>query len=196
MYTLENISDIVEDKLNICLKSQKRTADVVLARSMFYYFSRKLVPNTTYKSLADFVGRGQHGTVIRALEKFDYEVKYNNEYKKAYELLCPYILNKSDHDYIYLETLVLDWAKDKGILEKATVTGQALKTLEECNELIDAIDKENKAEIIDALGDILVTIIIQAEMQGVSLMNCLYSAYNVIAKRTGKMIDGQFVKDK
>lgn len=196
MHTLESISSIIEDKLNVDLKSSKRPANIVLARSMFYYFCRKLVPNTTYKSLADFVGRFQHGTVTYALDKFDYDIKYNNEYKKAYELLCPYILNKSEHDYVQLESMVLNWAKEKGILDKATTTGQALKTLEECNELIDAIDKENKAEIIDALGDILVTIIIQSEMQDVCLIDCLNSAYNVIAKRTGKMVDGQFVKDK
>jgi hypothetical protein len=29
----------------------------------------------------------------------------------------------------------------------------------------------------------------------VSLIDCLESAYNVISKRTGKMVDGQFVKD-
>ncbi len=32
-------------------------------------------------------------------------------------------------------------------------------------------------------------------MQGVSIVDCLQSAYNVIKDRTGKMIDGQFVKD-
>jgi hypothetical protein len=32
-------------------------------------------------------------------------------------------------------------------------------------------------------------------MQGLELVKCLESAYNVIAKRTGKMVDGQFVKD-
>jgi hypothetical protein len=32
-------------------------------------------------------------------------------------------------------------------------------------------------------------------MQGLTLEECLESAYNVISKRTGKMIDGQFVKD-
>jgi hypothetical protein len=32
-------------------------------------------------------------------------------------------------------------------------------------------------------------------MQGVRLTDCLESAYNVISKRTGKMVGGQFVKD-
>ena len=97
--------------------------------------------------------------------------------------------------YNELEALVITWAHQKGILDNGTPRAQAGKTVEEVQELIDAIDTNNKAEIEDALGDILVTIIIQAEMQGVSLTECLESAYNVIAKRTGKMVDGQFVKD-
>ena len=116
--------------------------------------------------------------------------------------------------YEELEALVLDWAKEKEILSKATPLAQANKTLEEVQELIFAItlkDKYNvseikacedcdtlfnsKNEIKDALGDILVTIIIGAHMQELNLLDCLESAYNVIKKRTGKMIKGQFVKD-
>jgi NTP pyrophosphatase (non-canonical NTP hydrolase) len=98
--------------------------------------------------------------------------------------------------YNELEALVITWAHQKGILDNGTPRAQAGKTVEEVQELIDAIDTNNKAEIEDALGDILVTIIIQAEMQGLELVKCLESAYNVIAKRTGKMVDGQFVKDE
>ena len=98
--------------------------------------------------------------------------------------------------YNELEALVITWAHQKGILDNGTPRAQAGKTVEEVQELINAIDTNNKAEIEDALGDILVTIIIQAEMQGLELVKCLESAYNVIAKRTGKMVDGQFVKDE
>jgi NTP pyrophosphatase (non-canonical NTP hydrolase) len=97
--------------------------------------------------------------------------------------------------YNELEALVITWAHQKGILDNGTPRAQADKTVEEVQELINAIDVNNKAEIEDALGDILVTIIIQAEMQGLELVKCLESAYNVISKRTGKMVDGQFVKD-
>lgn len=97
--------------------------------------------------------------------------------------------------YQKLEKLVIEWAKEKGILEKGTPLAQWNKTAEEVNELNDALFDDNREEIIDALGDILVTIIIQAEMQGLKLEECLESAYNVIAKRKGKMIDGQFVKE-
>lgn len=98
-------------------------------------------------------------------------------------------------NYNELEALVIAWATQKGILEKGTPEAQWDKTLEEVSELLGAIQKNDKPEIIDALGDILVTIIIQAEMQGLSLVECLESAYNVISKRTGKMINGTFIKD-
>lgn len=114
--------------------------------------------------------------------------------------------------YEELEKNVLDWADDKGILDKATPLAQANKTLEEVNELLEAVEAQQKgkeyftnskgkqvnteAEIKDALGDILVTIIIGAELQGLNLEGCLESAYNIISKRTGRMIDGQFVKDE
>lgn len=99
-------------------------------------------------------------------------------------------------DYFELECAVENWAQEKGILEKATPIKQAMKTQEEVTELCNAILNNDRNEIIDALGDIMVTIIIQAKMQNVKLEECLESAYNVISKRTGKMINGQFVKDK
>ena len=98
-------------------------------------------------------------------------------------------------DYFELEAAVETWAQEKGILTNDTPMAQALKTLEETTELCTAISNDDRAEIIDAMGDIMVTLIIQAKMQDLSLEGCLESAYNVISKRTGKMVNGQFVKD-
>ena len=95
-----------------------------------------------------------------------------------------------------LNKLILEWAKDKGILDNGTPIAQIEKTYEEVDELLYAMRDNDKAEIIDALGDIYVTILIQAEMQGLKLEDCIASAYNVISKRTGKMVNGTFVKDK
>jgi NTP pyrophosphatase (non-canonical NTP hydrolase) len=114
------------------------------------------------------------------------------EYDKKYK----YNITNRKMKYYELEALVISWAEQKGIFEKGNPGSQCDKTLEEVIELHEAIYKNDREEIIDALGDILVTIIIQAEMQGLRLEDCLQSAYNVISKRTGKMIDGQFVKDK
>lgn len=97
--------------------------------------------------------------------------------------------------YQELEALVINWASQKGILEQGNPIAQQLKTEEEVEELSQAICNDDMPEIIDALGDILVTIIIQAEMKGLNLVECLESAYNVISKRKGKMIKGTFVKE-
>ena len=97
--------------------------------------------------------------------------------------------------YGELSALVIAWASQKGIMERGTPEARAWKTVEETHELLQAIEKNDREEIIDALGDILVTIIIQAEMQNLDLIHCLGSAYNVISRRTGIMVDGQFKKD-
>lgn len=94
-----------------------------------------------------------------------------------------------------LNERVLVWASEKEILTKATKFKQAQKTLEEVGELIHAIGSGDPDELKDALGDILVTIIIQAEMNDLDIRDCLKSAYDVIKGRTGKMVSGTFVKD-
>ena len=100
-----------------------------------------------------------------------------------------------NRDFFELEVCVQQWAEEKGIFEKGTPLKQALKTLEEVTELLNAIADNDEAEIEDAIGDILVTLIILAEMQQVTLEECLNGAYDIISKRTGKMVNGQFVKD-
>jgi len=90
---------------------------------------------------------------------------------------------------------VIDWAKEKGILEKSSPLKQHGKTQEEVDELKQALLSKDREEIIDAIGDITVTLIIQAELNGLDFEDCLESAYNVISKRTGEMIDGVFVKN-
>ncbi len=98
-------------------------------------------------------------------------------------------------NYKELENEVIKWADNKGILSNGTPYAQANKTIEEANEILSAIIDEDKAEIIDGLGDVLVTIIIQAKLQKVDLLECLQTALNVITKRNGRMINGTFVKD-
>lgn len=98
-------------------------------------------------------------------------------------------------NFYELEESVVQWGIDKGILEKGTPIGQAIKTLEETTELLDAINKNDKHETKDAIGDIMVTLILQCKMQNISIIECLEQAYNIISKRTGHMKDGKFIKD-
>jgi len=90
---------------------------------------------------------------------------------------------------------VIQWGADRGILAKATPMSQAIKTLSEVEELLRAINSDDRPEIKDAYGDILVTIILGAELSGLDIEDCLQSAYDVISKRTGVMKNGTFVKD-
>ena len=97
------------------------------------------------------------------------------------------------------ETLVKDveqWFKDKGIIEKSDPKSQFLKTMSEIGEVADAINQDNKDELIDGIGDVLVTLIGVCMMKNVNIIECLEVAYNVISKRRGKMVNGVFIKDE
>ena len=48
---------------------------------------------------------------------------------------------------------------------------------------------------MDAIGDIFVTLVMQTQAWNCTMAECVEGAYNVISKRTGKMVDGVFVKD-
>jgi uncharacterized protein YegP (UPF0339 family)/NTP pyrophosphatase (non-canonical NTP hydrolase) len=98
--------------------------------------------------------------------------------------------------YETLSMRVEKWAKDKGILDNATLVTQAQKTKEEAAELALAAMSKDKEGYADALGDVLVTIIIGANMSGNNLMDCLEDVLDIIEKRTGVMHEGQFIKDK
>jgi hypothetical protein len=104
-----------------------------------------------------------------------------------------------------LENLVTEWGYDKGILPNAPRMKQADKSQEELDELIEAIEKDDYDEAKDAIGDIIVTLIMQinlwqeeanAREEVLNLATCLDAAYGIISKRTGNMVDGQFVKDQ
>lgn len=94
-----------------------------------------------------------------------------------------------------LAARVEKWAKQKEILTKATRVTQAEKTLEEAIELLDAAKKADFPAYVDAIGDVLVRIIIGAKMANVDLLDCLADVLDIIEKRTGRMQNGQFVKD-
>lgn len=146
---------------------------------------------------------------------------------------------------------VIQWGRDKSITDpKAQMT----KVIEEFSELNSAVFQHDEPEIIDALGDLQVTLIIlmdtlggevkefeledenvdlhlilsdigflntyinkdvhltlffesfvnkaiarvkqYAETLGYDATECLQVAYDVISKRTGKNVNGVFVKDE
>ena len=94
-----------------------------------------------------------------------------------------------------LPPAIIKWAEDKGIFDNSAPLYQMGKTFEEINELYEGVLNESKPCIEDAIGDVVVTLVIQAKMQGLDFATCVDKAYKVIAARTGKMKNGLFVKD-
>ena len=92
--------------------------------------------------------------------------------------------------------LIRDWARSRGLYDKGNSHTQYVKLQEEAGELAKALLKDDKPEIIDAIGDIVVVLTNLAHLQGVTIEDCVDSAYTVISTRTGKMINGTFVKDE
>jgi len=95
-----------------------------------------------------------------------------------------------------MKDLILKWASERGLLVKGNDRNQLIKLMEEVGELSSAILKDNQPEVKDALGDIQVVLIILSSQLGYDLDECLEDAYNVIKNRTGKKINGIFVKDE
>ena len=103
--------------------------------------------------------------------------------------------------YEKLQEKVIEWAKDRNILENSTAIKQIHKTREELYETLTALreleqGKESLLEVADGIGDMLVTIILLAKMVGLDSVDCLADAYEEIKNRKGKMVDGLFVKEK
>ena len=127
------------------------------------------------------------------------------------------IKQQESMNYEKLTELVLQWGEEKGIFANSTPLRQLDKTQEELDETKAALEKLNdfdyqadfmeelgfptsnkediRAEVKDGIGDMLVTIVLLAKMVDMTTVDCLNAAYNVIKGRTGKMVNGQFVKD-
>lgn len=98
--------------------------------------------------------------------------------------------------YSEVEMKIVQWGEARGIVQNATALSQAIKTLEEVTELFDAINKKNINESKDAIGDIVVTLIMVCAVLDVDLVECLEGAYNEIKDRKGYLTkEGIFVKE-
>jgi len=135
-------------------------------------------------------------------------IKWITKYAKTsmYNDKRSYIYNKAFSEYFKSNLMdipkkdifenIRTWAKDRGLYEKGDPMVQYVKLQEECGELAKALLKRDEPEVIDAIGDIVVVLTNLAHQKGYKIEDCINSAYEVINKRTGKMINGTFVKDE
>ena len=110
---------------------------------------------------------------------------YNKAFTKAFKPNSTSAFNK-----------IRDWAKDRNLYQKGDSKTQYVKLMEEAGELAQALLKQNKSEIKDAIGDMVIVLANLSELEGFKIEDCIDESFNVISKRTGKMVNGTFVKDE
>ena len=121
--------------------------------------------------------------------------------KDAYQAYLDTLTTRSNGTLDYMKTdnrfqLIRDWAGERGLYTKGDKKTQFCKLMEEAGELGRAILKQDQPEIVDAIGDMVVVLTNMAHLSGTTIEECIDTAYKVISKRTGKMVNGTFVKDE
>lgn len=91
---------------------------------------------------------------------------------------------------------IREWATVRGLYESGDPKTQFVKLIEEVGETGRAILKDDQPEIKDGLGDAVVVLVNLAHLCGYTLEECIEAAYEEISGRTGKMVDGTFIKDE
>lgn len=86
------------------------------------------------------------------------------------------------------------WSTDRN-LNNADSSKQLNKLMEELGELSAGYNKKDADKIIDSMGDMTVVMIILCQQLNLDFESCLQSAYDTIANRKGKTVDGVFIKD-
>jgi len=151
------------------------------------------------KFLADLKIKNTYGEFkLDTTDKIDWVI--SNAVSSQFGPATCYIYNKAmakagpfqKHDFDKIRT----WAEEKGILDKGDLKTQLIKLYEEAGELSQSILKDSREDTIDAIGDCVVVLTNLAELAGVRIEDCISAAYDEISNRTGKMINGTFVKDE
>jgi NTP pyrophosphatase (non-canonical NTP hydrolase) len=109
-----------------------------------------------------------------------------------------YLLNKNKETEPANDSffdLIRMWANDRGLYIRGNSNTQYIKLMEEAGELAQALLKRDKAEIYDAIGDMIVVLTNLAHLEGVTVEDCIQGAYDEITNRKGKMVNGTFVKE-
>lgn len=90
---------------------------------------------------------------------------------------------------------VWEWFDEKGLKDPMV---QFVKMEEECGELAHELTRgrTSSREVVDALGDILVTVIGLCHHLHIPPQAALTLAYNEIKDRKGKVINNSFVKEE
>lgn len=94
-----------------------------------------------------------------------------------------------------LVVAVESWAEERGLIS-ADPFKQMAKLIEEIGELAEGLSKDKRDLTLDGIGDAVVVLTILARQVDSSINECLGIAYDEIKDRTGKTVNGVFVKQE
>ena len=117
---------------------------------------------------------------------------YNKAFTKAFKSNVHAIYETGTSSF----NKIRNWARDRNLYQKGDSKPQYVKLMEEAGELAQALLKQDKVEIKDAIGDMVIVLANLSELEGFKIEDCIDESFNVISKRTGKMVNGTFVKDE
>jgi len=145
------------------------------------------------KELANWIVGNANTSMFNPARSYVYN-KALDEFVKQYDK--PTVAKKTTVENPNVYDLIRQWADERGIYKNGDTKTQFVKLQEEAGELARAILKDDKAEFVDAIGDMVVVLTNLAALEGYRIEDCVSSAYNVIKSRQGSMINGTFVKER
>jgi NTP pyrophosphatase (non-canonical NTP hydrolase) len=153
------------------------------------------------EDLAEWIVKNANTSMFNPARSYVYN-KAMDEFTKSLGKKTPALdyYNQPEKDNSYFDPsnvydLIRLWAETRGIYKDGDAKTQYIKLQEESGELARAILKNDKPELIDAIGDMVVVLTNLAALEGLKIEDCVTSAYSVIASRKGKMENGTFVKE-
>ena len=169
LVTLENINEVMD----LVQTSQWR-------KERCYIYNNKL-----YAACKEQTTQGSNDFMSMTVNEPSYAYDYQPPEAKATATCNKCIFPK-----------IREWAKERGIFDKGDAKTQYVKLMEEAGEVARAILKNDTPEIKDGIGDMVVVLTNLAHLSGLTIEECIESAYDVISKRKGAMVNGSFVKNE
>ena len=90
---------------------------------------------------------------------------------------------------------IRNWSLARNITHGSTPQAQFVKLIEEIGELAEGIAKSRKDAVVDGIGDAVVVLTILAAQHGVSIEQCIETAWGEIQHRKGKLVNGTWIKE-
>ena len=102
---------------------------------------------------------------------------------------------KKTQDMNALNIRVVKFITDRNI-HQADPRDQFLKVSEEVGELSASLARGDVKSAMDDIGDAHITLVSQAMTLGLTIEECIQCAVSEVENRTGKIVNGIFIKDE